>query len=104
MGYKLYHFLNHADETKLILTRLGNHTRNEEEVALVEGVKDLVKKQDKSISTFRSYLANYNLLFKLVHIFYYSIAFVGSLILVIILCMHNCFVDGGEEKSHYGSI
>jgi hypothetical protein len=104
MGYQNYHFTNHIGETRLRLEFLREQAKDREEQALVEGVRNLVKKQDKSLSAFRSYLANYSLIFKLIHIGHYSLAFLGTIALLVALSLHNCFFKQEETQSHYGSI
>jgi len=84
--------MGHAIETKNLLINMSESTNNEEEKALIEGLILLVKKQDKSLSTFRSYLGNISLILKIIHIFYYSIGTFCFILLIGILVLENYLI------------
>lgn len=46
--------------------------KEDKETDWINLMEEVVLKQDKALSTFRSYLSNHSLLAKLIHILYYS--------------------------------
>jgi hypothetical protein len=73
---------------------MSEASNNQEEVSLIEGLIVLVKKQDKALSTFRSYLGNISLVLKIMHILYYSVGTMCFIFFIGILTLKWYFTKG----------
>lgn len=75
-GFKQYIFSSHYNEALKAIKDVSELVDEDEVKALADSLVALTKAQNNQIIGFKNYIANVNLLTKLIHIAYYSLGFI----------------------------